>query len=55
MIVEKIEGDFITRYSDDESKMIHKIGTNEFYKSAVDLVSSTYEYEEVDNPDYVSE
>lgn len=53
MIVEVIEGDLITRYSDDDSKMLHKVGTGEYYKGAVDLITSPYIYEEVDDPDYI--
>lgn len=49
MIVEEIkEGKFILRYSDTKGKRLHKIGTNEFYGSALDLITSPYEYEEVD-------
>lgn len=55
MIVEVIEGDLITRYSDDDSKMLHKVGTAEYYKGAIDLVTSPYVYEEVDDPDYTGD
>ena len=39
-------------YTDDETKILHKIGTDEYYGEAVDLLDSPYEYEEVDNPDF---
>lgn len=55
MIVEEVKGDLVTRYSDDKKKMLHKMGTDEYYTGAVDLITSPYEYEEVDNPDYVDE
>lgn len=55
MIVEVIEGDLITRYSDDKTKMLHKVGTAEYYKGAIDLVTSPYVYEEVDDPDYIED
>ena len=42
---------FRKTYTDDETKILHKIGTDEYYCEAVDLLDSPYEYEEVDNPD----
>lgn len=48
MIQERIEGDLITRWSDDEKMILHKIGTEEYYTSATDLITSPYEYEEVE-------
>lgn len=56
MIIEKIiDNKFIERTSDDKKKILHKIGTGEYYSSALDVITSTYEYEEVDNPDYIDE
>ena len=56
MIIEKIiDNKFIERTSDDKKKILHKIGTGEYYSSALDVITSTYEYEEVDNPDYIEE
>lgn len=43
---------FRKTYTDDETKILHKIGTDEYYGEAVDLLDSPYEYEEVDNPDF---
>lgn len=37
-------------YTDDETKMLHKVGTDEFYGEAIDIIDSPYEYEEVDKP-----
>lgn len=56
MIIESIiDEKFIKRVSDDKKKTLHKIGTGEYYSSALDIITSTYEYEEVDNPDYIEE
>ena len=56
MIIESIiDEKFIKRVSDDKKKILHKIGTDEYYSSALDVITSTYEYEEVDNPDYIEE
>ena len=56
MIIENIiDNKFIERTSDDKKKILHKIGTDEYYSSALDVITSTYEYEEVDNPDYIEE
>lgn len=37
-------------YTDDEKKMLHKLGTDEIYGEAIDLPDSPFEYEEIDNP-----
>lgn len=37
-------------YTDDETKMLHKVGTDEFYGEAIDVLDSPYTYEEVDKP-----
>lgn len=42
---------FRKTYTDDEKKILHKLGTDEYYGEAVDMLDSPYEYEEVDNPD----
>ena len=56
MIIEKIiDNKFIERTSDDKKKILHKIGTGEYYSSALDVITSSYEYEEVDNPNYIEE
>lgn len=38
-------------YTDDETKMLHKVGTDEFYDEAIDILDAQYEYEEVDKPE----
>ena len=50
MIIEQIledNKDLVLRYSDQKVK-IHKIGTEEYYDEAIDLVSSPWTYEETD-------
>ena len=50
MIIESIiDNKFIERTSDDKKKILHKIGTGEYYSSALDIITSTYEYEEIDD------
>ena len=39
--------EFIKRFSDD-GKYIKKVGTNEEYAEAVDLIEKNFEYEETD-------
>ena len=39
--------EFIKRFSDD-GKYIKKVGTNEEYVEAVDLIEKNFEYEETD-------
>lgn len=38
-------------YTDDETKMLHKVGTDEYYGEAIDILDAPYEYEEVDKPE----
>lgn len=38
-------------YSNNDKMMLHKIGTDEYYGEAVDLIESTFEYEEVPIPE----
>lgn len=33
--------------TNNEKMMLHKIGTEEYYSEAVDVIDSTFEYEEV--------
>lgn len=44
---EILDEKFCRHYS-DENKMIRKIGTDEIYSEAVDLMPCKYEYEETD-------
>ena len=49
MIIESIiDEKFIKRVYDDKKKILHKVGTGEYYSSALDIITSTYEYEEVE-------
>ena len=45
------ERDLRRTYTDDEVKMLHKIGTDEYYGEAIDILDAPYEYEEVDKPE----
>lgn len=38
-------------YTDDDKMMLHKIGTEEYYGEAVDMIDSSFEYEEVPIPE----
>lgn len=44
-----IEDRFIRRYS-DAGMYIRKVGTEELYDTAIDLIDSPFEYEETDIP-----
>lgn len=44
---EVLNDKFCIHYSDN-NKLIHKIGTEEIYSEAVDLIPCRYEYEETD-------
>jgi hypothetical protein len=35
--------------------MLHKIGTEEYYDEAVDMIESTFEYEEVAIPEEIDD
>lgn len=57
MITEEIIGkwvdgttDLVRRATDSETTYLHKVGTDEYYDEAVDLVTSTFIYEEVERP-----
>lgn len=39
--------EFKRTYTNNEKMMLHKIGTEEYYSEAVDMIDSTFEYEEV--------
>ena len=50
IVIEKIthNGRELKRIStNNEKMMLHKIGTEEYYSEAVDVIDSTFEYEEV--------
>ena len=56
IIVEAIDERLMRTYSDDEKKVIKKVGTNEIYGSAVDVIEGEnngvpygrFQYEEID-------
>lgn len=54
VIIEKITingKEFKRIYSNNDKMRLHKIGTNEYYTTAVDVIDSTFEYEEVSKPE----
>lgn len=42
-------------YTDSDKMMLHKIGTEEYYGEAIDMIDSPFEYEEVPIPERVEE
>lgn len=50
MIIKEKYNDILTLTYSDQNVMIHKIGTDETYESAIDLTSLNVEYEETDIP-----
>lgn len=50
MTVEEIiiNGKRYKKTTPSEGKILHKIGTDEYYDEAIDLIDSSFEYEEVD-------
>lgn len=48
MIIKEKYNDSLTLTYSDQNVMIHKIGTDEIYESAIDLTSLNVEYEETD-------
>lgn len=52
MIIKEEKGGLIYRHSDDERMLLHKIGTEQYYTSTIDIPEATWEYEEVEDPDY---
>ena len=54
VIIEKITingKEFKRIYTNNDKMRLHKIGTNEYYTTAVDVIDSTFEYEEVVKPE----
>lgn len=37
----------LKKYTPSEGNLLHKIGTNEYYYEAYDLIDANFEYEEV--------
>lgn len=48
MIKTEILNERLNRTYSDSGKMLNKIGTEEEYSEAVDLITATYEYQETD-------
>ena len=48
MVKTEILNERLKRTYSDSGKMLNKIGTEEFYSEAVDLITATYKYEETD-------
>lgn len=48
MVKTEVLNERLKRTYSDSGKMLKKIGTEEFYSDAVDLITATYEYEETD-------
>lgn len=47
--------EFKRTYTTDENMMLHKVGTDEYYGEAVDVIDSNFTYEEVPIPKDESE
>lgn len=43
--------EFKRTYTTDEKMMLHKVGTEEYYGEAVDVIDSNFTYEEVPIPE----
>jgi hypothetical protein len=43
--------EFKRTYTTDENMMLHKVGTDEYYGEAVDVIDSNFTYEEVPIPE----
>lgn len=48
MVKYEVLNDKFCRHYSDNNKLIRKIGTEEIYSEAVDLIPCRYEYEETD-------
>ena len=48
MVKTEILNEKLKRTYSDSGKMLNKIGTDELYSEAVDLITATYKYEETD-------
>jgi hypothetical protein len=48
MVKVEVLNERLKRTYSDSGKMLNKIGTEEFYSEAVDLITATFEYEETD-------
>ena len=48
VIVNEIDGRQLRRTTSLDGNMLHKVGTDEYYSEAYDVLSANYDYEEVD-------
>ena len=48
VIVNEIDGRQLRRTKSLDGYMLHKVGTDEYYSEAYDVLSANYDYEEVD-------
>lgn len=48
MVKTEVLNERLKRTYSDSGKMLKKIGTEELYSEAVDLITATFEYEETD-------
>ncbi|HZJ75985.1 MAG TPA: hypothetical protein VFD25_05290 [Clostridia bacterium] len=48
MVKTEVLNERLKRTYSDSGKMLNKIGTEEVYSEAVDLITATFEYEETD-------
>ena len=48
VIVNEIDGRQLRRTTSLDGNMLHKVGTDEYYSEAYDILSANHDYEEVD-------
>ena len=48
VIVNELDGRQLRRTISLDGHMLHKVGTDEYYSEAYDILSANYDYEEVD-------
>ena len=48
VIVNEIDGRQLRKTTSLDGHMLHKVGTNEYYSEAYDILGANYDYEEVD-------
>ena len=48
VIVNEIDGRQLRKTTSLDGHMLHKVGTNEYYSEAYDILGASYDYEEVD-------
>lgn len=48
VIVNELDGRQLRRTTSLDGHMLHKVGTDEYYSEAYDILGANYDYEEVD-------